>query len=85
MKITVRKKEPEVKRTLIKDVPIGYVFKILEDEYNDSGPTALKLGEGKFILLTYSFGDEWLVVGESCWNDYLVRIIGELTEIIVEE
>jgi len=83
MKVTVRNREPEVKKTLIKDVPVGYVFKILEDD--DFGPTALKLEENKFILLTNSYGGGWFVIGESCWDDYSVKILGELTEITVEE
>lgn len=83
MKITVKNKEPEVKQVFIKDVPVGYVFEI----YNAWNNTlkALKLCGGKIILLTYSSGDDWFTLGQSCWEKYPVKILGKLSEIIVTE
>jgi len=84
MKITVRKKEPEVKQLFIKDVPVGYVFEIL-----DSGAgyvKALKLWDEKAVLLKYSAGNDWFeLLDNESWSDSPVRILGELTEIIVQQ
>lgn len=85
MKITVEKKEPKVKQMFIKDVPIGYVFEILDSEYGNGGVTGLKLHKNRFILLQHGYGTDWFEIGESCWDDYSVRIIGKLTEIIVQQ
>jgi len=83
MKITVKNKEPEVKQVFIKDVPVGYVFEIL-----DSGAgyvKALKLWDEKAVLLRYSAGDDWFELKcKTAWEDSPVRILGKLTEIIVE-
>jgi hypothetical protein len=83
MKITVRKKEPEVKQVYIEDVPVGYVFKI-----HDSccKPDALKLRNNRFVLLNFlNEDDSYLEVNDGTWRDTSVEIVGKLTEIIVEE
>lgn len=84
MKITVRKKEPEIKQVFIKDVPIGYVFEILDSDANYI--KALKLWNEKVVLLKYSTGHDWFELKSgSAWKDSPIRILGKLTEIIVEE
>jgi len=85
MKITVRKSTKAEPKLLIRDIPVGCVFRIIEDECDSSGPTALKLDKDKFILLTHSWGNNWFVVGQSCWDNYPTKILGELTEIILEK
>ena len=85
MKITIKKNKPEVKQVYIKDVPVGYVFKILNYKNNDKGPTALKLCADRFVVLSYTSGYSWFIIGDAGWKDYTVKILGELTEIVVEE
>lgn len=69
----------------IEDVPVGYVFEISDGRYENSGVTGLKLHKNSFVLLQHSYGTDWFEIGESCWDDYSVRIIGKLTEIIVQQ
>jgi len=80
MKITVRKKEPEVKQAFIKNVPVGHVFEV-------DGVTALKLTREKVALFTFPSGSDWfeIMTPDSCWSDMPVKILGKLTEIILEK
>ena len=80
MEITVRKKESEKTKSTIADVKPGYVFKIMR------GPIALKLGAGDVVLLKFTNGGDWFGVwDERSWKDSSVKILGRLSEIIVEE
>jgi len=82
MKITFEK--VEVKNGLtINNVKKGYVFEI--DDGGSRPVTALKLCDGKFILLKWSSGYDWFVVGDTSWADYPIKILGKVTEISVEE
>lgn len=84
MKITIKKKESEVKQVFVKDVPPGYIFEITAS--GSRLVKALKLLSNKYVLLTYSSGMDWFEINdEMSWKDTPVRILGKLTEIIVEE
>jgi len=83
MKVTVLKQKEEPKRLTVDDVPVGYVFEILE---SGSNPVkALKLENEQAVLLMYSSGREWfeMLDGES-WINSSVNILGKLTEIVVD-
>lgn len=84
MKITIKKNKPEIKGICIDDVKPGYVFEIgVGGNYYVK---ALKLHNDKVALLTYSAGKDWFeMCNNTDWKDYPIRILGKLTEIVVEE
>ena len=86
MKITIKGNEKVEPKITIEDVEPGYVFEIF-----NSGPTtggkvkALKLEDGEAILLTYSSGCDWFeILDDESWDNSPVKILGKLTEIVVD-
>jgi len=84
MKITIKNKVKAEPVITSQDVKSGYVFEIL-----DSGVfghvKALKLVNGKSALLVFSNGADWFELkDDTSWKDSPVKILGKLTEIIVD-
>ena len=84
MKVTVRPKPKEEVDLRISDIKPGYVFKIYQGD-NYPGPLALKLKNDKFALLTWGDGANWFVMDDGSWGNPSVKILGKLTEIIVQD
>lgn len=82
MKITVKPKpEPEQCEILFDDIPVGYVYIA-----NDSdGPTVLKLRNNEAVLLINYDNDRWFKLAKGYKGLPAYKILGKLTEIIVEE
>lgn len=86
MKVTIKKNEPEVKPVYIGDVKTGYVFEFLNpNNLKKKGPSVLKLWSGKSVILTFANGDNWLDLHDGSMEYRPVKVLGKLTEIIVEE
>ncbi len=85
MKITV-KSRPKQCDIPFDEIPIGYVY---VSRCHD-GPIMLKLKDNEAVLLTYSDDENknknnWFKVAEGYKNLPATKILGKLTEIIVEE
>jgi len=86
MKITIKENEKVEPKITIEDVKPGYVFEILESGLTETKKVkALKLLNNEVVLLQFSSGNDWfeLLDGKS-WVDSPVKILGELTEIVVD-
>jgi len=86
MKITILEKKIEEPKTLYaRNVPIGFVFEILEG----SSPhgAALKIEDNIAVLLTCQDRNDWLKMINifSYWDSMPIRILGRLEEIIVQQ
>jgi len=86
MKITIKGNEKVEPKITIEDVEPGYVFEIL-----NSGPfsggcvQALKLKHDKVVLLNFSDGSDWFeIFDDKSWVDSPVKILGKVTEIVVD-
>ena len=84
MEITVRKSK-KTSDLYIEDVEPGYVFEILDSGFwAERKVKALKLRDS-IVLLKYSAGNDWLeLLDDDSWERSKVKILGKLTEIIVE-
>lgn len=84
MKITVKEKQEEKgKVTAFNDIPVGYVYIVT----CKGGPVALKLRDNKAVLLTYGceYNPDWFTLAVGFEGRPAHKILGKLTEIIVEE
>ena len=86
MKITIKENVQIEEGTKINDVEPGYVFEIL-----NSGPfsggcvQALKLKHDKAVLLNFSDGSDWFeIFDDKSWINSPVKILGKVTEIVVD-
>ena len=86
MKITIRKKEPKRKTITAADVKPGYVFEYCEDFSDSEGRVvALKLHNG-IVYLKFDDKKDWFKIrDDASWKNCSVKILGRLSEIIVEE
>jgi hypothetical protein len=62
------------------EIPTGYVYVC-----SFQGNTMLKLQNGEAVALTWSNGDDCLNMAAVTKNKPATKILGKLTEIIVEE
>jgi len=82
MKVTVNPKEKQDNHDIpFDEIPVGYVYVAL---YSD-GPIALKLCNGEAMLLKYGNGDEWFTIADGYNGKPASKILGKLTEVVVEE
>ena len=86
MKITIKGNEKVEPKITVEDVEPGYVFEIL-----NSGPLsggcvqALKLKHDKVVLLNFSDGSDWFeIFDDKSWINSPVKILGKVTEIVVD-
>ena len=86
MKITIKENKKVESKITIKDIEPGYVFEILESgSVTHDYVKALKLENDEVVLLTYCSGRNWLEIREDeTWENSPVKILGKLTEIIVD-
>ena len=81
MKVTIVPKEKEDNEEIpFDEIPVGTVY-IAESK---AGPMALKLEDGEAALLTFN-NDDWFVLADGHKGTPAYKILGKLTEIIVEE
>ena len=85
MRVTIKGEKIEPVIT-VKDVKPGYVFEILDSGSKYNGYVkALKLQEREFVLLQYSSGNDWFELCDKIsWIGSPVKILGKLTEIVVD-
>jgi len=85
MKVTVKPKEKkESCKIPFDEIPVGYVYVAL---YSD-GPITLKLKNGDAVLLSYNDGlsvNEYLEIAKGFKGKPAYKILGKLTEIVIEE
>lgn len=81
MKVTVKPKpKKEVCEIPFDKIPSGYVYVC-----SFQGNTMLKLKDGEAVALTWCDGGNCLRVARATKNMPATKILGKLTEIIVEE
>ena len=81
MKITIKPEPKKENHEIPFDkIPVGYVYEVLVN-----GPTMLKLKKNEAVLLNYSSGDNWFKIADGHKGIPAYKILGKLTEIIVEE
>jgi len=83
MKVTVKSKEKKESHGIpFDEIPVGYVYVAL---YSD-GPIALKLCDNEAVLLGYSDNDsDWFSIASGFKDEPASKILGKLTEIVIEE
>ena len=81
MKVTVKSKQKENMNVPFDEIPVGYVY--IAERHN--GPTALKLCDEEAVLLTHWNNDVWFEMAGGFKGQPAYKILGKLTEIIVEE
>ena len=86
MRITVKEKQDQDQdknmNVPFKEIPAGYVY-IAGNNY---GPAALKLEHNEAVLLSFcEHGIDWFSMARGYKNEPVYKILGKLTEIIVEE
>ena len=86
MRITVKEKQDQDQdknmNVPFKEIPAGYVY----IAGNSHGPVALKLEHNEAVLLSFCrYGIGWFNRALSFKNEPAYKILGKLTEIIVEE
>ena len=83
MKVTVKSKQKEDMSVPFDKIPVGYVY--IAGRYN--GPLALKLENNGATLLTYNSdgSNNWFDMADGYKDVPAYKILGRLTEIIVEE
>ena len=80
MKITVRRKNPEKKKAINPvDISTGTIF-----EFDDK-TIGLKLHNEEIVLLNYVDGSTWCELASGYKTEPVTKILGRLSEIIVEE
>jgi len=83
MKVTVKQKPKKKEKVKFENIEIGQVFKY------QSGIIALKLADDESVLLKHFSGDNWFKIAAGFYLNYkkepIKKILGTLTEIIVEE
>ena len=81
MKITIKEKTKVEPTIIAENVKPGYVFQYI----GEKELTALKLRDNKIVMLKFSDGDDWFMLKDNTsWNNTPVKILGKLTEIVVE-
>ena len=83
MKVTIKEKQEEKNQGVpFDEIPNGYIYVVGADD----GPIALKLGGNNAVLLSYSDKNiNWFVIADRYKGSPAYKILGKLTEIIVEE
>ena len=84
MKVTVKEKQDKNREIPFDEIPVGYVYVA---KYSD-GPVALKLNDNKAVLLCYENDNDdydWFKLAEGFKGEPAYKVLGKLTEIIVEE
>ena len=82
MKVTVKPKQTKEFKIPFDEIPVGSVYVV---RYCN-GPVALKLEDNEAVLLSYSGSDAaWLELATDYKGIPAYKILGKLTEIIVEE
>ena len=81
MKITVKSERKENMNVPFDEIPVGHVYIA---EYR-GGPVALKLCNGEAVLLTHWDDGAWFCMAAGFKGTPAYKVLGRLTEIIVEE
>lgn len=81
MKVTVKEKQDVNKNVPFDEIPVGYVYVALYK----GGPTALKLSEEQAVLLCCTTDPDWFMLANGYKGNQAYKVLGKLTEIIVEE
>ena len=86
MRITVKEKQDQDQdknmNVPFEKIPAGYVY----IAGNNHGPVALKLNNSEAVLLSFCrYGIDWFNMAIGFRNEPAYKILGKLTEIIVEE
>ena len=86
MEITIKENVKTESIITNQDVEPGYVFEILDSgSLLDKKVKALKLMNEETVLLKYSSGNDWFELNDdNSWKDSPVKILGKLTEIVVD-
>jgi len=81
MKVTVKEKQKEKNHKIpFDEIPVGYVYVCAFQ-----GNTMLKLKNDEAVALTWHDGDDCLSIANVTKNKPACKILGKLTEIVVEE
>jgi len=81
MKVTVKPKQTEKRQEIpFDEIPVGYVYVA---KYS-GGPIALKLKDKQAVLLSHGSSEDWFYVAEGFKDEPAYKILGKLTEVIVE-
>lgn len=75
----VKNEEQVVEKIKFDDLEPGIVFQI-DGEYGELGAIALKLEEDKYVMLTYSSGNDWFVLGDGSMVEdcEITKVYGKL-------
>jgi hypothetical protein len=82
MKITIKPKQKREDHDVpFNAIPAGYVYVVSIGD----GPIALKLKHNEAVILNHSTGVDWFELAVGLKGDPACKILGKLTEIVVEE